>query len=225
MLSIIMPTLNAAAHLPQSLSALVPGALEGLVKELVVVDGGSSDATLVMVEDAGARVIDCKPGRGIQLQTGGNQAKSDWLLFLHADTILAQGWIGEVETFVKSGNNNRAGVFQFALDDKRKRARLLEAIVKVRCRLFALPYGDQGLLISKTLYNEIGGFKNLVLMEDVDIISRIGRKRLHYFQTTATTSAERYRREGYIVRMARNARCLAMWFAGVAPEKILAKYQ
>jgi len=225
MLSIIMPTLNASAHLPQSLTALVPGVLDGLVRELVVVDGGSSDATLIIVEDAGARVINCAPGRGVQLQTGGKQAKSDWLLFVHADTVLAEDWVGEVETFIKNRNKQRAGVFRFALDDRRKRARILEMIVRVRCKLFALPYGDQGLLISRTLYDEIGGFKNLVLMEDVDIISRIGRKRLHYFQTTATTSAERYKHEGYIARVARNARCLAMWYAGVKPEKILEKYQ
>ncbi len=225
MLSIIIPTLNASAHMPQTLNALVFGAIDGLVKELVVVDGGSSDATLAMADEAGARIINCPPGRGLQLQTGGKKAKSDWLLFLHADTVLADGWIEEVGTFIKGDNRKRAGIFQFALDDKQKRARILEAIVKLRCRLFALPYGDQGLLISRSFYDEIGGFKDLVLMEDVDIISRIGRRRLHYFNTAAVTSPERYQRDGYVVRMARNARCLMMWFAGVSPQKILKKYQ
>ncbi len=225
MLSIIIPTLNASAHLPRALSALVPGALEGLVKELLVVDGDSKDATLAIADEAGARIIKSRPGRGLQLQTGGVEAKSDWLLFLHADTVLAESWVAEIVGFIKTGNGQQAGVFRFALDDNRKRARVLEVIVKIRCGLFALPYGDQGLLISRSLYDQIGGFKDLVLMEDVDIISRIGRSRLHYFNTPALTNAERYKCEGYIARMARNARCLAMWYGGMAPEKILKKYQ
>jgi len=81
------------------------------------------------------------------------------------------------------------------------------------------------LLISRALYDQIGGFGNLVLMEDVDIVARIGRARLHYFKTPAITNAERYQRDGYIARMARNAHCLAMWYGGVAPEKILEKYR
>jgi len=225
MLSIIIPTLNAEKHLPRTLSALVAGALEGLVKELVVVDGGSDDATIAIADEAGAKIINSEKGRGRQLRAGGKAAKSDWLLFLHGDTVLADSWLEEVGSFIRHENDRRAGVFRFKLDDKRGRARLLEIIVKIRCRLLALPYGDQGLLISRKLYTEIGGFKPLVLMEDVDIISRIGRGRLHYFKTTATTSAERYRRDGYLKRMARNAKCLALWYGGVAPEKILKAYQ
>ncbi len=225
MLSIIIPTLNAASHLPGTLSALVPGAIVGLVKELVVIDGGSGDETLAIVDEAGANVITTEKGRGPQLVQGGKSAKADWLLFLHSDTVLAESWIDEVGEFIRDNDRHKAAVFRFALDDRRRRARILETIVKLRCKLFSLPYGDQGLLISRHLYDEIGGFKPLVLMEDVDIIRRIGRSRLHYFQTTATTSAERYKRDGYIVRMARNAKCLMLWFAGIAPDKILDRYQ
>ena len=225
MLSIIMPTLNAAKHLPNSLNALVPGAVGGLVKELIVVDGGSNDQTLAMVDEAGALIIEGEKGRGPQLVAGAAVAKADWLLFLHADTVLDEGWIGEVREFISNSDGQKAGVFRFALDDRRRRAQVLEMIVLARCGLFALPYGDQGLLISRQMYDGIGGFKPLVLMEDVDMIQRIGRGRLHYFQSRAVTSAERYKREGYVKRMARNAKCLALWFAGVAPEKILERYQ
>jgi len=225
MLSIIMPTLNSASHLPDTLNALVPGALSGLVKELIVVDGGSTDDTIVMADAAGANIITSEKGRGQQLLKGSGPAKSEWLLFLHADTVLADGWVDEVSRFIKDNNTQKAAVFQLAFDDQRKRARILELIVRLRCALLALPYGDQGLLISRHLYDEIGGFKPLVLMEDVDIIGRIGRSRLHYFQTRAITSAERYKREGYFARMLRNAKCLILWFAGVSPEKILEKYQ
>lgn len=225
MLSVIMPTLNAERHLPASLSALFPAAVSGLVKELIVVDGGSNDRTIAVVEQAGARIISCKPGRGLQLKTGAETARSDWLLFLHADTALAGGWIEEVENFVRGTGSDKVGVFRFQLDDKRYRARLLEFLVRLRCRLLALPYGDQGLLISRQMYDEIGGYKPIALMEDVDLVKRIGRQRLHYFKAAAVTSAERYQKDGYMSRMGRNVRCLAMWFSGVAPEKILEKYR
>ncbi len=225
MISIIMPTLNAAPHLPRSLRALFDGAVDGLVKELIVVDGDSDDDTIAMCEAAGAEIILGHKGRGAQLKAGGDAARSQWLLFLHADTVLSDGWVDEVHHFIHDSSKKQAGVFTFGLDDKRKRARILEAIVKWRCRLLSLPYGDQGLLISRALYNEIGGFKPMVLMEDVDIVSRLGRKRIHYLKTTAITSAERYQKDGYIRRMMRNAYCLSLWYRGVAPEKIREKYQ
>ena len=225
MVSIIIPTLNAQNHLPATLSALVAGAIDGPVRELVIVDGGSDDATLVIADEAGANIITSARGRGQQLRAGGRAAKSDWLLFLHADTVLHEGWIGEVEQFIKQGDKNRAGVFRFALDDPRRRARLLEKIVAARCKILGLPYGDQGLLISRRLYDQLGGFADIAIMEDVDLVRKIGRARLHYFHTPAVTSAARYEKDGYLKRMAKNARCLAMWYAGRPPEDIVKKYR
>ena len=97
--------------------------------------------------------------------------------------------------------------------------------MSARCRFLALPYGDQGLLISKTFYETLGGFKNIPLMEDVELVRRVGRGRLIALHHAAITSAARYRREGYLKRALRNASCLAMWFAGVAPERILRFYR
>ena len=227
MLSIIMPTLNAQTGLQSSLLPLIPGVVDGLVKELIIVDGGSDDATLMIAQEAGATLITAQPGRGHQLAAGGKIAKSDWMLFLHADTVLDDGWIEEVNRFIArpQAETGSAAVFRFALDDNRWRARLLEMVVALRNRLFALPYGDQGLLISRQLYEEIGGFRKIALMEDVDIIGRLGRGRLEYLKTRATTSARRYRSDGYLTRMMINARCLMMWFAGVSPDKILEKYR
>jgi len=225
MISIVMPTLNAAPHLPSSLRALFDGAVEGLIKELIIVDGGSQDDTVAMGEAAGADIILGHKGRGPQLKAGGDAAKAEWLLFLHADTVLSVGWVEEVQKFIHDGHNHKAGIFTFSLDDNRMRARILERIVKWRCRLLSLPYGDQGLLISRRLYDEIGGYKPLVLMEDVDIVSRLGRGRIHFLKTKAITSAERYQKQGYIKRMVKNAHCLSLWYRGVPPEKILEKYQ
>lgn len=225
MLTIIVPTMNAQDRLPTTLEALVPGAIKGLVKRVIVVDGGSSDKTVAIAEAAGADVVTTGAGRGNQLRAGAERAKTEWLLFLHADTVLADEWLDEVGQFTDQQTANHAAAFRFALDDGRWRARVLESAVWLRCRMFALPYGDQGLLISRSLYDEIGGFKPLVLMEDVDIVQRIGRARLSFLRTRAVTDADRYRKAGYLRRSLKNLSCLAQWFAGVAPEKILKRYQ
>ena len=122
-------------------------------------------------------------------------------------------------------NSGKAAVFRFKLDDASIKARVLEKLVVLRCRLFAMPYGDQGLLVSRALYDEAGGFRPLPLMEDVDLVSRIGRSRLTYLDVPAITSAERYVRDGYAARIVRNLTCLAMWSLGVSPERIARFYK
>src|SRR5207302_7038411 len=120
-----------------------------------------------------------------------------WLLFLHADTILAQDWAATIATFIADPTNRmRAGYFQFRLDDAAWQARLLERGAALRCHWFGLPYGDQGLLLAVDLYRSLGGYRPLPLMEDVDLVRRIGRRNLVGLGTTATTSAARYRRDG-----------------------------
>ncbi|MEO0619445.1 MAG: TIGR04283 family arsenosugar biosynthesis glycosyltransferase, partial [Pseudomonadota bacterium] len=194
MLSVILPTLNAERLLGPTLAALVPGVVQGIVKDLVIADGGSSDGTVRIAEDAGARLVHSKPGRGTQLAAGANAARADWLLFLHADTVLADGWWADVQR-VMATNPGKAAVFRFVLDDVGFRARLVEKAVRLRCAFFGLPYGDQGLLISRTLYEEIGGFSDYPLMEDVDIVRRIGRRRILLLDTPAVTSASRYAKD------------------------------
>lgn len=228
MLSIVIPTLNAGVTLPRTLSALVPGAIDGLVKEVIIADGGSGDATVEIADAAGATLISAERGRGCQLAAGAAEARGDWLLFLHADTVLEDGWENEVGTFITGaaleGDLERAACFRFALDDRGLGARVLEAFVATRCTLFALPYGDQGLLISRRFYDRLGGFGTMPLMEDVDMIRRIGRGRLWSLRHAAVTSAERYRREGFVRRSVRNFTCLAMYYLKVPPRVITRFY-
>lgn len=224
MLSVVIPTYNAAGGLAPTIQALVPGALSGLVSQLVVSDGGSTDATLAIADAAGADVVRGPRGRGVQLARGAEAARADWLLFLHADTVLEAGWEGETRQFIAEADGQVAGCFRFGLDDRRRRARLVERVVGLRCRIMALPYGDQGLLISRRLYDAIGGYRPLALMEDVDLVRRIGRRRLVVLPIRAVTSAERYRREGYLRRTTRNLACLGLWYAGLAPERIVRLY-
>jgi len=220
-LSIVIPTLNAAAGLGATLAALA----EARDAEIVVADGGSRDGTSALAEAAGACVVAAPRGRGLQLAAGAAAAHGDWLLFLHADTVLPPGWAEAVATFVDDpANAGRAGYFAFRLDDDDPRARRLERAVAWRCRRLALPYGDQGLLIGRTLYDAIGGFRPLPLMEDVDLVRRLGRERLAALPVAAVTSAARYRRDGYWRRPLRNLTCLSLYFLGLSPERIARLY-
>ena len=172
MITVIIPTLNAEATLAPTLAALVPAAVDGLVREVIVVDGGSSDRTTEIVDNAGANLVQGGAGRGQQLAAGATRARFPWLLFLHADTVLMPGWEREASIFMDRVDREEqplaAAAFRFALDDEGVRPRLLEQLVALRCAALRLPYGDQGLLIPKRLYDAVGGYRPLALMEDVD---------------------------------------------------------
>lgn len=227
-ISVIIPTLNAAAGLPATLGALVPAAVDGLVAEVIVSDGGSSDATRAIADAFGATIVTGEAGRGGQLRAGAALARSPWLLFLHADTVLSSGWHGEVTTFIGHDPNSarsRAAAFRFALDDQGMAPRLLEWGVRLRSGILKLPYGDQGLLISRALYDEIGGYAPLPLMEDIDIVRRLGWHRVIMLRCEAVTSAERFRRRGYVRQVARNLTCLALYRLGASSETLTRIYR
>jgi rSAM/selenodomain-associated transferase 2 len=224
-LSVVIPAFQAAGELPRALEALEAGRRSGLVAEVVVADGGSSDPTPDLAEAAGARLVAAPRGRGSQLAAGAAAASGEWLLFLHADTALEPGWEEGARAFMAAaGSEGRAAVFRFAVDDPEPAARRLEAVVAWRCRVLGLPYGDQGLLLHRDLYRRVGGFRPLPLMEDVDIVRRIGSRRLELLEAAARTSAARYRRAGYLRRSLRNLACLGLYFLGVPPRLLVRLY-
>lgn len=228
MISVVIPTRDAEQTLAPALAALIPAAVDGFIREVIVVDGGSSDRTLTIAENAGVEIVQTAAGRGHQLRLGAKRARFPWLLFLHADTELAVGWEQAAATFIDKVDLGRfppgAAAFRFRLADDGWKPRALEAAVTLRCALFRRPYGDQALLIPRALYDDIGGFSEQPLMEDVDIVRRIGRRRMHMLRADAVTSAIRYRNEGYGKRILRNQACLALYACGVAPERIAAFY-
>ncbi len=216
-LSVVIPALNAAVELGPTLAAL-----GGEATEVLVVDGGSTDGTPGLAREGGARMVTAPRGRGVQLAAGVAAARGPWLLLLHADTRLEPGWDRAVRQAMR--DPGRAWYFRFALDDAAPAARRLERAVAWRCRVLSLPYGDQGLLIHRDLLAEIGGVRPLSLMEDVDLVRRLGRRRLGVLEAKAVTSAARWQREGYLARSARNLLCLGLWFLGVPPRIIRRVY-
>jgi rSAM/selenodomain-associated transferase 2 len=216
-LSVVIPALNAATLLPATLNAIGSG------PEIIVADGGSADGSAGVAARAGARVLAAPRGRGSQIAAGVAAASRPWLLVLHADTRPGEGWRHAVAAHMAAPDS--AGYFRFTLDSPDARARRLERLVAWRCRVFALPYGDQGLLIHRDLLRAVGGVKPLPLMEDVDLVRRLGHARLRLLGADALTSAARWERDGYLRRSARNLVCLALWFAGVPPRVIRRLYE
>lgn len=230
LLSIVIPTLNADKHLDVCLDALNQGhqaALDSTIDvpeiEVIIADGGSSDDTNAIAGRRRLRIISAPAGRGPQLAEGARSAKGEWLLFLHADTQLTVGWMTAVASFVNNpANRNAAAAFRFALDEDSPAARWLERLVAWRCRVLALPYGDQGLLIPSCLYGALGGYGDEPLMEDVALVSAIGRDRIRFFDIPAVTSAARYQKGGYILRPMLNLSCLGLYFLGL-PTPLIAR--
>lgn len=226
-LSVVIPTLNAAGTLPATLAALATST-PGIELDVVVVDGGSTDETLDVAQRCGVRIAHADGGRGPQLAEGARVALGAWFLFLHADTRPPEGWPAVVRAFAAApANAMRAGYFRLALDvpttdPARPAARRIERLTAWRCRRMGLPYGDQGLLLSRALYEAVGGFESVPLMEDVRLVRRIGKARLSEMPAVAVTGAARYRRDGFWRRPLKNLSLLGLHSLGVSPH-LLAK--
>jgi rSAM/selenodomain-associated transferase 2 len=216
-LTVVIPTWNAERTLAATIRALGAGA------EVLVADAGSTDATRAIAEVLHARIVAAPKGRGPQIAAGIASASQSWVLILHADTRLQPGWRDAAKAHM-ADNPGKAAYFRFALDSADPRARRLERVVAWRCRVLGLPYGDQGLLIHRDLLERIGGMRPLPVMEDVDLVCRLGCRRLMAMDAAALTSADKWHREGWLRRSGRNLCCLALWFAGVPPRWIVRLY-
>jgi len=220
-LSIVIPTLNSANQLATTVACLMEGLDAGLVRELVVSDGGSGDDTLRIADDLGARLVSGTASRGEQLQRGAGVAQGGWMLFLHADTQLSGGWSDVVRAHIRS--SDRAGYFRLRFRADGFRPRFFEAGANLRSRL-GLPYGDQGLLISRDLYDGIGGYPDYPLMEDVAIVQKL-RGKLAALDAIVLTDPARYQQNGWYRRGIFNMWTLLRFRMGADPEKLAVQYR
>ncbi|UZD91485.1 TIGR04283 family arsenosugar biosynthesis glycosyltransferase [Cognatishimia activa] len=220
-ISVVIPTLNAEDNLPATLLALMEGLSTGVIREVVISDGGSTDATQKIAEDAGAVFVSGPASRGGQLRRGAEAAEGKWYLFLHADTILSPGWSKAAEQHLETG---QAGYGRLRFAAGGLAGDLVSRWANLRSSLLGLPYGDQSLLIPASLYDQVGGFQDIPLMEDV-AMARALRGRLRLLDYTALTSAERYQRDGWLKRGRRNLWLLMRYLNGAQPEKLAAEYR
>lgn len=219
-ISVIVPTLNAEMALAACLTSLFEGVQAGIIRELIVVDGGSSDRTVELAQEAGAKVLQTASSRGGQLQQGCAAAAGDWLLILHADSELADGWSDAATNHLARGG---AGWFKLRFDDGSAMARMVAGWANLRARLLKMPFGDQGLLVSRELYERVGGFADIPLMEDVALSRALGQH-LRPIGATIITSADRYRAQGWVRRGARNLWTQLRFFCGASPDKLARDY-
>jgi rSAM/selenodomain-associated transferase 2 len=214
--SVVIPALDEEQRLPAAIQSVRADA------DVIVVDGGSGDATREVAAREGARVLEAPRGRGRQLDQGARAATSEWLLFLHADTRLETGWAAALAALPPEVVG---GAFRFAVDSPRPAFRVVETVVRLRLRLFALPYGDQGLFVRREVYARIGGVPHLPLMEDVAFVARLRRAgRLAFPPVRAFTSARRWDRYGIVGTTLRNWSLLALYAAGQSPERLARRY-
>jgi hypothetical protein len=220
-LSVIIPTLDAGQALPACLAALFEGLHAGIIREVIVTDGGSRDVTRRIAEAAGAVIVTGPASRGGQLRRGAAAAGGAWLLILHADTVLPEGWAGAVAARMETGG---AAAFRLGFDAGGMAARLVAGWANLRTVAFGLPYGDQALLVSRRDYEAAGGYRDIPLMEDVALARALGG-RIALLPLAVTTSAARYRRDGWLRRGGRNLWLLVRYLAGADPERLAARYR
>lgn len=221
-LSIIIPTLNAESGLKSLLPQLMEGVTTGLITEVIFADGGSTDATPTIAQEAGVHLISASKGRGTQLAKGCGAAKGAWLLVLHADSQLPQGWSETISTQM-SQSPARAAAFHLAFDSAHPMARISAGWANLRTRLFSLPYGDQGLLIPARLYRKIGGYPDIPLMEDVAIAKPL-KGQIDLMPAKITSDAAKYTRDGWLRRGTRNLITFCRYKLGTDPTALVTSY-
>jgi rSAM/selenodomain-associated transferase 2/rSAM/selenodomain-associated transferase 1 len=221
LLSVIVPTLDEGASLDRTLECV----RRADDIEIIVADGGSRDATREIAARAGAIVLEIAGGRAAQQNGGAAVARGRHLLFLHADTLLPDGY-GELIRRTLDRPATVAGAFRFRTDGSGAALRLVEWGANIRSAVLRWPYGDQGLFMERRVFDELGGFAPLPIMEDYELVSRLRRRGFVVtLNEAAITSARRWQRLGALRTTARNLAMIAGFRAGVPPERLARFYR
>jgi rSAM/selenodomain-associated transferase 2 len=215
--SVVIPVYQDAGALARTLDATDWSGVE------VIVAATADDASLAALRRARADLvwIDAPRGRARQMNAGAVIARGDWLLFLHADTRLPDGWRTSIET-ADAQPGVAGGCFRFALDSRLWLARLIEMGVRLRVRVLALPYGDQGIFVRRECFDALRGFTDIPIMEDVDFVRRLRQVgSLIRSPLRTVTSARRWERDGWLARTARHLFLITLYFCGVPPSRLI----
>ncbi len=219
--TIIIPTLNEADRLPGTLASV--GRPDDV--EIIVADGGSTDATLRIARQGGVRIVSSRPGRAFQMNRAAGRARGRFLLFLHADTRLPERHLAEIETIL-TRPGTAAGAFRFQIDAPGWGFRLIEIGTNLRARLLGTPYGDQGLFLRASTLRRVGGYREIPIMEDFELVRRLARSgRIVISQLAAPTSARRWKHRGLVRTTILNWTIVLAYWCGVSPNRLARWYR
>ena len=222
-ISVIVPVLDEQEYINSHIGHIREQDFKGGL-EIIVVDGDANGRTLEVIEDSETIKIASSCGRGQQLNTGAAVACGDILLFLHADTQLPAGGLRKICNVLED-DQYIGGAFDLGIDSKRLFLKFIAARARLRSRLTRIPYGDQAIFVRKSYFERIGGFKEMPLMEDIELMQRIKSKgdKIFILKDRVSTSARRWQAEGVLYTTIRNQFLASMYYFGVSPEK-LARY-
>ncbi len=225
MISLIIPVLNEQAQIGEAIGRirLLAG---GERAEIIVADGDPAGGTLRAISDPAVRGMVCAPGRGTQLNRGAAAAAGEVLLFLHADTNLPPNALTLIEETLRD-ETLAGGAFDLAIASPRPAFRLIERVASLRTRLTRIPYGDQAIFLRRDRFRSLGGFREIPLMEDVDLMRRLKRAggRIAILPARAVTSARRWEREGILFTTLRNWALVTLFLLGADPCRLVRWYR
>ena len=220
-ISIIIPTLNEAGNIKKAITTTQ----SNTNIEVIIVDGGSKDDTIEIAKSLGIKVISSSPGRAVQMNTGAVAASGEILLFLHADTCLPTGFDDMVRKALRQPGTV-AGAFKLRIDASLLSLRWVEWGINVRSHFYQMPYGDQAIFLTKEVFHEIGGFPELLIMEDFELMRRLKRTgRIVIIPTPVVTSARRWLQKGVFKTTLLNQIVIIAYLLGVSPERICRWYR
>ena len=219
-LTVIVPTLNEAAHLGASLSSLPREA------EVVVADGGSTDETISMATRSGARVVTGSRGRARQMNRGVDAARGDTLLFLHADCTLGPDAYHQLQTALDDDDDVVGGSFRMSIRDASWGLRWIAATSNARARYLRTPYGDQAIFVRRSAFEKLGGFPDIPFMEDVALVRKLKRLgKLVCVDETVTTGARHWKQLGPVRTTLLNWSMVTFYLLGVPAERLEPYYR
>jgi len=224
-ISFIIPVYNEARAIHGSLARLLTDH-RGEPLEVIVVDGHPSGTTLGAIRHRQVAKITAPKGRAVQMNAGAAAARGDILLFLHADTLLPPDGLHLIRRTLAQ-QNVVGGAFDLGIESGRRAFRLIETVVSLRTRLTKIPYGDQAIFLDSRFFHEIGGFKAIPIMEDVELMRRIKRlgKKIAVIPRPVQTSPRRWETDGILYGTLRNWALITLYLAGVRPEKLTRFYR
>jgi rSAM/selenodomain-associated transferase 2 len=223
--SVIVPVYNEQENINDCLSH-IRSQYNDNTCQIIVVDGDENASTINAINNDKIVKIVSKKGRANQMNGGAGIADADILLFLHADTKLPKNAFEMIYNAITAGEY-AAGAFDLGIDTKNIFIKFIAFAGKIRSRLTRIPYGDQGIFISKDFFYRIGGFKNIPLMEDVDLMRRIKRsgERICILKEKVSTSARRWHEDGLIYTTIRNLVLVTLYYLGVNPNRLAKFYK